>query len=110
MRLYMTFRKAHPPSVAAAKAGFSPATAYRLEQDPRPPSQRKAPRGRRRADPLAELWDGEIVPMLERAPGLRPVAVLEECAAGILRSDRTFGGRSSGAFAPGEPFMDTNER
>jgi hypothetical protein len=41
------------PSIAAAKAGFSAASAYRIEQDPRPPSQKKAPRGRRRCDPLA---------------------------------------------------------
>ena len=63
--------------MAAAKAGFSTATAYRLERDPRPPSQKKAPRGRRRPDPLAQVW-GEVEAMLKAAPGLRPVAVLEE--------------------------------
>ena len=31
MRLYMSFRRTETPSVAAAKAGFSAATAYRLE-------------------------------------------------------------------------------
>jgi hypothetical protein len=36
------------------------------------------PRGRRRPDPLAEVWDEEIAPMLERAPDLRPVAIFEE--------------------------------
>lgn len=41
MRLYMSFRQTETPSVAAAKAGFSAATAYRIEQDPRLPSQRK---------------------------------------------------------------------
>jgi hypothetical protein len=64
--------------IAAAKAGFSAATAYRFEQDPRLPSQKKAPRGRRRSDPLVEVWASEIVPMLERAPGLRPIAVFDE--------------------------------
>ena len=44
MRLYMSFRQAETPTVAAAKAGFSAATAYRIEQDPRLPSQKKAPR------------------------------------------------------------------
>ena len=32
------------PSVAAAKASFSTATAYRVESDPRPPSQKQMPR------------------------------------------------------------------
>jgi hypothetical protein len=78
MRLYMSFRQADTPTIAAAKAGFSAATAYRIEQDPRLPSQKKEPRGRRRRDPLAEVWDSEIVPLLKSAPGLRPVAIFDE--------------------------------
>ena len=58
--------------------GFSRATGYRIEDDPRLPSQKKAPRGRRRPDPLADVWDGEIVPILKSAPGIRAIAVLEE--------------------------------
>src|SRR5438105_12879036 len=63
MRLYMSSRPTHATTVAvaAAKAGFSPATGYRIEADPRLPSQKKAPRGRRRPDPLADVWDAEIV-------------------------------------------------
>ena len=53
-RLYMSLRQAETPTVAAAKAGFSAATAYRIEQNPRLPSQRQAPRGRRRLAPLRE--------------------------------------------------------
>jgi hypothetical protein len=53
------------------EGGFSTATAYRIESDPRLPSQKKKPRGRRRPDPLAGVWDNEIVPMLEAAPGVR---------------------------------------
>src|ERR1700719_3222107 len=78
MRLYMSFRQAEMPTIAAAKAGFSAATAYRIEQDPRLPSQKKAPRGRRRRDPLARVWDSEVVPLLKSAPGLRPVAIFDE--------------------------------
>ena len=40
----MKSRQTQPPAVAAAKAGFSTATAYRIEADPRLPSQRKKPR------------------------------------------------------------------
>ena len=38
----------------------------------------KALRGRRRPDPLGALWDSEIVPILQAAPGIRAIAVLEE--------------------------------
>jgi hypothetical protein len=58
MRLYMSYRQSHKTAIAAAKSGFSKATAYRIEDDPRLPSQKKAPRSRRRPDPLAEVWDG----------------------------------------------------
>jgi hypothetical protein len=78
MRLFMTFRKTDGTAVAAAKASISTATAYRIEKDPRLPSQKMAPRGRRRPDPLAAIFESEIVPMLQAAPGLRPVAIFEE--------------------------------
>jgi hypothetical protein len=78
MRLYMSLRQREAASVAAAKAGFSAASAYRVERDPRLPSQKKVRRGRRRPDPLAAVWDSEVVPLLQSLPGLRPVAVFEE--------------------------------
>jgi hypothetical protein len=78
MRLYMRFRHIDAPAAAAAKAGFSTASAYRIEADPRLPSQKTKPRTRRRPDPLAGVWQSEIVPMLEVAPGLRAVAIFEE--------------------------------
>src|SRR3984893_16908631 len=80
MRLYMSPRPTHTTTVAvaAAKAGFSQATGYRIEADPRLPSQKKSPRGRRRPDALADVWDAEIVPILKSAPGLRAIAVLGE--------------------------------
>jgi transposase InsO family protein len=74
----MKSRQINVPALAAAKAGFSTATAYRIEADPRLPSQKKKPRGRRRPDPLAAVWESEIVPMLEAAPGVRAVAIFEE--------------------------------
>ena len=74
----MKSRQTTGPAIAAAKAGLSMATAYRIEADPRLPSQKQKPRGRRRPDPLAGVWEGEIVPMLQAAPGIRAVAVFEE--------------------------------
>ncbi|MBB3331720.1 transposase InsO family protein [Halomonas campaniensis] len=74
----MTFRRSDSSAAAAAKAAFSTATAYRLEDDPRLPSQTASPRTRRRPDPLAGLFEEEVVPLLEAAPGLRPIALFEE--------------------------------
>ena len=74
----MKLRQSHTPTVAAAKAAISTATAYRIESDPRLPSQKKKPRSRRRPDPLSPIFETEIVPLLEAAPGIRPVAVFQE--------------------------------
>jgi hypothetical protein len=74
----MKSRQTNGPAIAAAKAGFSTASAYRIEADPRLPSQKTEPRARRRPDPLAGVWEGEIVPMLEAAPVIRAVAIFEE--------------------------------
>jgi transposase InsO family protein len=74
----MKSRQTHSRAVAAAKAGISITTAYRIETDPRLPSQKSMPRGRRRPDPLANVWGSEIVPMLEAAPGVRAIAIFEE--------------------------------
>ena len=78
MRLFMKFRQNDVVAVAAAKAGFSTATGYRISGDPRMPSQIAEPRGRRRPDPLAAIFDAEIVPLLRSAPGLRPIGIFEE--------------------------------
>ena len=45
---------------------------------PRLPSQKKAPRDRRRPDPLAAVWDSEVVALLKSTAGLRPVAIFDE--------------------------------
>jgi len=74
----MKFRQTNTTAVAAAKASISAATAYRIEKDSRLPSQKKVPRQRRRPDPLADIFDTEIVPLLKAAPGIRPIAIFEE--------------------------------
>jgi hypothetical protein len=79
-RLFMDFRRHHPQPVAAAKAGFSERTGRRIETAHHlpPPHADKSRSRRRTADPFLGLWDGEIRPMLEATPGLRPVTLLEE--------------------------------
>jgi len=74
----MKLRRHHSPAISAAKAGFSTSAAYRFEKDSRLPSRKKPPRERRRPDPLAGVWDSEVVPLLKDAPGLRPIAIFEE--------------------------------
>ncbi len=64
--------------LAAAQAAISVATAYRMQHDPRLPSDKKAPRERRRPDPLVDIFEAEVVPLLESAPGIRPVAIFDE--------------------------------
>ena len=88
----MKSRQSNVPVIAAAKAGFSTATAYRVEADPRLPSQKKTPRGRRRPDPLAGVWDSEIVPMLEAAPA--------PARGGDLRGDLPSASRACRRRAP----------
>lgn len=74
----MKFRKTDAPQVAAAKASLSTATAYRIEKtQSRQPAPKEA-RGRRRPDPLIDIFDAEVVPLLKSAPGLRAVAIFEE--------------------------------
>ena len=74
----MKLRLSKPLPAAAAQAGISVATAYRLQHDPRLPSDKKPPRERRRPDPLVDIFEAEVVPLLEAAPGIRPVAVFDE--------------------------------
>ncbi len=83
----MTLRQTQSVSVAAAKAGISQATGYRLQADPILPSQKKTPRNRRRPDPLGDVFETEVIPLLQASPGLRPVAVFEE----LLRRHRDLG-------------------
>jgi len=78
MRLYMKLRQTHSTQLAAAMASISSATAYRIDEDPRLPSQKKPSRERRRPDPLAEIFETDVMALLKAAPGIRPVAIFEE--------------------------------
>ncbi len=74
----MKLGRTHTTEVASAKAGFSRATGYRLDADPFPDQEEARPRGRRRPDPLADVFDTVVVPILENSPGIRPVGVFQE--------------------------------
>ena len=74
----MSIRKNHGTAVAAAKAGISRATGFRVDADPRLPSQKQKPRERRRPDPLVDIWEADVVPILKAATGIRTVGVMAE--------------------------------
>jgi hypothetical protein len=74
----MKLRLTEPVAAAAAKAAISIASAYRIENDRRLPSQKSEPRERRRPDPLMDIFDVDVVPLLQGAPAIRPVTVFEE--------------------------------
>ena len=80
VRRYMDKRRqGATQAVAAAQAGMSERTARRFEANPVLPSQRPSRSGKRtRIDPLEEVWDSEIVPMLTQHPHLRATTILEE--------------------------------
>ena len=75
---YKGLRGQHTQEAAAAKTGVSVSSARRIESRLTLPSQRPARRWRTRADPLSDVWTGEVIPLLERAPALMAVTVLEE--------------------------------
>lgn len=75
---YKGLRGKHTQEAAAAKTGLSVSSARRIESRASLPSQRPARRWRTRADPLSDVWISEVVPLLERAPALMAVTVLEE--------------------------------
>ena len=75
---YKALRGEYSQEAAAAKSGISVASARRVEAMTTLPSQRPPRHWRTRTDPLAEVWDTEVVPMLEGAPSLMAVTLLEE--------------------------------
>ena len=79
---------------AAAKAGISERSARRIELSDALPSQRPSRSWRTRSDPLAAVWDAEVVPVLQSDPQLNAITLLEELqrrhpgeyGSGVLRT------------------------
>jgi len=74
--------------IAADSVGMSVRSAQRIDRgDHQPQNQPQCGRSwRTRADPLAEVWDSVLVPMLEKAPQLEPHTLL-------LHLEQTFPGQ-----------------
>jgi hypothetical protein len=82
VRKYKAMRKQATQEIAAARMGIrmgiSVRSARRIEKVEALPSQRGPRNWRTRADPLAGVWDTELVPLLEAKPGLQGRTLFEE--------------------------------
>ncbi|MGY6251872.1 hypothetical protein ACXIVK_00310 [Paraburkholderia caledonica] len=75
----MKYKRTERPSTAAARAGFSVATAYRIEKNPHLPSSKKAPHERRHSYLLAEIFEAEIVPLQQSGRALFGEMLRDTC-------------------------------
>lgn len=71
-------RKTLSQTAAAAKVAISERSARRIEQSDSLPSQRPPRHWRTRPDPLADVWDAEVLPLLESDPHFNGVTLFEE--------------------------------
>ena len=75
---YKQHRNTLTQVAAAAPAGISERSARRIDDTDALPSQRPARSWRTREDPLTEVWDAEVVPLLRTDALLNAVTLLEE--------------------------------
>lgn len=78
MRKYKAMRRQATQEIAAARIGISVRSARRIEKAQKLPSQRGPRNWRTRADPLAGVWEAELLPLLEAEPSLQGRTLLEE--------------------------------
>jgi hypothetical protein len=79
VRLYMTHRKqGESQPVASAKAGLSERTGRRIESGELTPGAQKPRHWRTRKDPFSEVWESEVVPLLEKQPALSATTLFED--------------------------------
>jgi len=78
VRKYKAMRRQATQEIAAARMGISVRSARRIEKAEKLPSQHGPRNWRTRADPLAGVWEAELVPLLEAEPGLQGRTLFEE--------------------------------
>lgn len=78
IRVYMNAREIGLTQVdAAAIAEFSERTGQRIEAGEHQPNRGRVRDWRSSADPLAEVWENELEPMLRQQPRLKPMTLFE---------------------------------
>ncbi len=79
VRVYMQTRKYGKKQVtAAAKAGISERSGRRIEKGNLQPGNKRKCYWRTRVDPFADVWDSEILPLLEKNHKLTPITLFEK--------------------------------
>lgn len=78
VKIYMTSRQQEQTQItAAAKAGISERSARKIESGKRVDPKNQPRYWRTRPDPLEEVWETELIPLLEQTPGLQAMTLLE---------------------------------
>ena len=86
VHLYMKKRNEGLAQItSAAKAAMSERSGRRIESGQLQP-KKNACKGSSRKDPLAMVWELELIPRLEAEPQLAPITLLEVLQKTILRS------------------------
>jgi hypothetical protein len=75
---YKGYRRKLTQTAACAKVAISERSARRIETSEALPSQRESRAWRTRKDPLAAVWETEVLPLLVASPHLNAVTLLEE--------------------------------
>jgi len=79
VRVYMQTRKDGKKQVtAAARAGISERSGRRIEKDDLQPGRKRKRYWRTRVDPFDGVWDGEVLPLLEKNHKLTPITLFEK--------------------------------
>ena len=79
VQVYMTAREKGFTQVEAAElAGFSTRTGQRIDAGVHQPNRGRVRDWRSTEDPLADVWETELEPMLKAAPQLQPKTLFEE--------------------------------
>lgn len=78
VELYMKARhQGYSQVSSAAKAGISERSGRSIDQGTRADPILNKRHWRTRRDPLAQVWDSELVPLLHKTPTLQPITLLE---------------------------------
>lgn len=78
VEIYMKSRKSgSTQEVSAAKAGISERSGREIDAGRRITPCSKPHHWRTRKDPLLDVWDDELVPLLKAQPSLQPITLLE---------------------------------
>ena len=74
--------------VAAAKSGFGRTAGFAIKKELKTGSRKESkPRGSRRPDPLKDIFDSQVAPILKNCPDIRSCAVFREIMRGNPRLD-----------------------